>query len=414
LFPFFPAAERWRAKGREVVSEQMRAQVRDDGSHFEQSLYYHVYAIDFFVFHALLERVSGEYLARLSRMCEFLAAAMGQARRLPLIGDDDGGRLFHPYGQRDLFGRATLATSALLLGDASWSWSEQDLDEQALWWFGPERIQNVRPRLQSPKTSAWFPDAGIAVFTRGSWHVIVDAGPFGSGSGGHSHADVLSIVVRQGDRDILIDPGTYTYVGDAEWRQHFRGTAAHNTVRIDELDQAAPQGPFRWIDKPAVSVLHVGDDTIDAVCRYRGFAHRRRVHVRGDGVFVLDEISGPDGEHNIEQFWHAGAGVEPTGSGSFRISPEAVLSVTVSAEVLPGWRSPAFGAKEPAAIIRAGIRSRLPVALAAVIQDQPTEIRLERSKDAWVLTSGSSCVEFEIEAHGIINTDDSRPATVRR
>ena len=30
--------------------------------------------------------------------------------------------------------------------------------------------------------------------------------------------------------ETLIDPGTYTYVGDPAWRNRFRGTAAHNTI----------------------------------------------------------------------------------------------------------------------------------------------------------------------------------------
>ena len=50
---------------------------------------------------------------------------------------------------------------------------------------------------------------------------------------------------------MLIDPGTYTYVADRRWRDWFRGSAAHNTLRIDGLDQASPAGPFRWDGRPA-------------------------------------------------------------------------------------------------------------------------------------------------------------------
>src|SRR5205085_4155492 len=41
--------EAWRATGGRIVEEELRRQVRDDGSHFEQSAYYHVYALDFFL-----------------------------------------------------------------------------------------------------------------------------------------------------------------------------------------------------------------------------------------------------------------------------------------------------------------------------------------------------------------------------
>ena len=65
---------------------------------------------------------------------------------------------------------------------------------------------------------------------------------------GHSHADTLSLVLRQGQEQILIDPGTYTYVADPLWRDRFRGTAAHNTVRIDGLDQGIPSGTLCLAD----------------------------------------------------------------------------------------------------------------------------------------------------------------------
>ena len=32
----------------------------------------------------------------------------------------------------------------------------------------------------------------------GDRHILIDAGPFGPGSAGHSHSDTLNIVVRSG------------------------------------------------------------------------------------------------------------------------------------------------------------------------------------------------------------------------
>ena len=49
LFPEFPHAARWAKDGGRIVEQQMERQVRADGSHFEQSAYYHVYALDFFL-----------------------------------------------------------------------------------------------------------------------------------------------------------------------------------------------------------------------------------------------------------------------------------------------------------------------------------------------------------------------------
>jgi hypothetical protein len=138
----------------------------------------------------------------------------------------------------------------------------------------------------------------------------VDAGPFGGGSAGHSHADTLSLIVNAGNEEILIDPGTYTYVGDPVWRNRFRGTGFHNTIQVDGQDQALPVNPFRWSNPPDVEVLDWDGSLLDARCRYRGITHRRAVVLDSRGVLlVIDCVEGPEGEHDIRQSWHAGSAV---------------------------------------------------------------------------------------------------------
>lgn len=247
-YPDWPRAARWRETGAQILDAESRRQVRPDGSYFEQSTYYHVYALDLFLLHAVLSGKVGPHLAP---MADFLAVLLGPARELPFLGDDDGGRLFHPYGKRERFGRATLATAAAVLGRSDLPVEPEDSYEQACWWIGAAPAGRVRP------ASRLFPDAGLAVMVSGDVHAVFDAGPFGPGGAGHSHSDTLSLVVRVGEERILIDPGTYTYVAGAGWREAFRGSAAHNTLRLDGRNQATPAGPFRWMDKPEVKLLEV-------------------------------------------------------------------------------------------------------------------------------------------------------------
>jgi len=54
LFPTMHGALSWQSRGAQVVEAQLKFQVKPDGSHFEQSSYYHVYALDLFVFYYLL------------------------------------------------------------------------------------------------------------------------------------------------------------------------------------------------------------------------------------------------------------------------------------------------------------------------------------------------------------------------
>jgi len=303
--------------GARVTREQMDRQIRADGSSFEQSTYYQAYLLDMFSLHAALANPGPRYCAKLKEMAEFLRAIAGPSGRLPLLGDDDGG--------------------CVALGPLK----------------RPGGVGNWQSKL--------FGDAGLAVMTCGDTHAVVDAGPFGALNAGHSHSDTLSIVLRSGSAEILIDPGTYTYTGDGEWRAWFRGSAAHNTIRVDGRDQAVQRGPFGWTGKPAVRILdwrtNAVRDILEAECCYAGFTHRRRVEFRKPYVFLIsDEVSGPPGLHEIEQLWHLG-------------SPQAQAKLVLpeGAELSESWRSTMFGEKHLGPMLRVRRRSELPIRLEARI-----------------------------------------------
>ncbi len=47
----------------------------------------------------------------------------------------------------------------------------------------------------------------------------------------------------------LVDPGTYAYHSAEQWRNYFRGTRAHNTIKINDQDQSTISGSFMWSHK---------------------------------------------------------------------------------------------------------------------------------------------------------------------
>jgi hypothetical protein len=377
LFPGFPESKRWEETGARVVRHELDRQVRPDGSHFEQSTYYHVYALDMFLFHAILSQLDDAFRDKLARMAAFLDAVMGPAGQLPFLGDDDGGRFFHPYGARPQFGLATLATCGALLDRPDWIRDPADLLEQAAWWIGP--VKQTPSPDRTTRQSTRFPDSGLVVMVKDDVQLIADAGPFGAGSAGHSHADTLSLLVRQGAEQILIDPGTFTYVADPAWRDRFRGTAAHNTVRIDELDQAIPAGPFAWKSPPEVKVIRWETsserDLLIAACSYGGFEHQRTiVFSKADLVIsVLDRVTGASEEHRIEQFWHFGAPVQQLSPHCFQVGERALITFEPGTETRLfeggdyGWISPAPGVKYPAPVVSVERLASLPVTLRALI-----------------------------------------------
>ena len=360
--------ERWRASGAKVVDEELMRQVAADGSHFEQSTYYHVYALDFFLLHYLLAGRPKAYDPVLRKMARFLEAIVGPERLLTCFGDDDGGRLFHPYGPRELFARATLATCSQLFPEEQLPFQLEDLASQSEWWIGCRETSPVPSR----GVTCLFSDSGLASIAGRSTHTLVDTGRFGFGGAGHSHADTLSITARSGAREMLIDPGTFTYVADPQLRNLFRGTGFHNTIRINGLAQADPAGPFRWANKPDTRVNEWknvdGRTYLDAICSYREFTHRRRLLcIEDEWLFVLDEVIGRLGEHRIEQFWHLA-------DRNVRI----LLAEPGAAKWGDGLRSRVLGQKEKAPVVCSTWNTELPHFCASAVPLDGQDGTLER------------------------------------
>jgi hypothetical protein len=346
VYPDWPKASRWRRMGGEILATEINYQVLADGADFEQSSYYHIYALDLFLFHWLLAGRPEAMRPRLTAMAVFLSTLGGFGGNMPLTGDDDGGRMFHPYGPRSAFYMSTVVTSSIALKNNDLINDTARIPEQAAWWVGDEAL-TAAGRDASPASSRRFVDSGLVAMVSGETQILVDAGGFGSRRGGHSHADSLQILIRRGDKEVLIDPGTYTYVSDRARRNWFRSTAAHNTVRIDGVEQGEMDYPFGWRSRPEVSVEEwapgTTEDRLTAVCRYGGRTHRRTVVFhKPDRVEIVDEIDAGPGEHTAEQFWHFGDGA----AGSLILPDDMVLERGRGGE--HGWRSRCFGQIEEA------------------------------------------------------------------
>jgi hypothetical protein len=365
--------ERWRARGAALTRRMIVDHLNPDGGHFEESSYYHVYATDMFLFHAVLEPPDEAYRASLRRMARYLWA-LASSGEMPLLGDDDGGRLFHPFGDRGRFARATLAACAAYLGDTPSHGEPTDLDQMAVWWLGE---RGAIAKAEALEAGAAFPDTGVVTMVEGETEIIAAVRAFGPASAGHSHAHALHFTLRHAGEEVLIDPGTYTYVSDPVWRDRFRGTAAHNTLRLDGLDQADPAGPFRWSNAPVSEILNLQQRpwTVRARCRYRGLCHERTIVFSDGVVWILDRVSG-EGRHRIEQFWHPAGRVESVAPSALQLPGKMHLFMEEgrAAEIAEGgdygWRSRVPGVKHPLPVVRLSIEADLPCVIATAFAPQ--------------------------------------------
>lgn len=393
-------ASAWAKYGRSVLEREVVRQIHPDGSSFEHSVPYLKFVVDHYIVYRLVCRFYGEHYGpavdrRVESAIEFLDTVTDREGNYPLIGDDDDGHLLKiEFDNRDNM-ESLRNTGALLYGSAKWldeNWKpdvktlllleEGDLDRKG----GAGSADRAKPHREFE----YFSDAGIAVnrVRKESREILFigNSGPLGLRPlAGHGHADALSIWLSVNGRPILIDPNTYLYHGGGKWRDYFRSTAAHNTIRVDGMDQAAMISEFMF-DVPYSAEGRI-EGRADGVEKWSGshdgysrlpdaVIHKREVNMseHGTNLEIVDIIEA-SGSHDVECFFHFHPACSVTIQGrkvevrrgevllQFFLDPKWSNSEILygSENPLGGWYSPKFNhlEKTNTLVLRASTRGEV-------------------------------------------------------
>ncbi|MGB5080355.1 MAG: alginate lyase family protein [Burkholderiales bacterium] len=327
-WPSWPECARWRERSRTGLEAEAVKQNGADGANREQAFWYHHEVADMMLLSLLFARANGidfsnGFKTRLESMLEFIAAVMDSGGHVPMIGDADDGVMvrlsrepgFCPY-------RSLLATGAVLFGRGEFKAGAGRFDDKSRWLLGDAasaRFDALPVAAARPARLA-FPEGGYYILGRDfgtprEVKAVVDAGPLGYLSiAAHGHADALAFTLSVGGNEVLVDPGTYAYHTGRRWRDYFRGTSAHNTVRVDGKEQSEPGGNFMWLvhartrlerfesgaERDAFEGVHDGYRRLDDPV-----LHRRRIEFdkRNMRIEVADALECA-GEHSVEICWH--------------------------------------------------------------------------------------------------------------
>lgn len=289
------AASRLGAFAERLLVGELADQVLPDGFHFERSPSYHLQ-----VFGDLLEcwRV-----ARAASTRQVLGDILGRMAKVVA-------NVAHPDGNPSLF------------GDGGFSMAHR-----------PHELLNVYSgqlgAAPMPSKTFWYQQAGYAGLRTGDTYLIYDCGPVAPGHlPAHAHADIFSFELSLGQRRIVVDSGTYEY-DPGERRSWYRGTAAHNTVGLDDKDQCEMWSSFRMGRRGNVVLerVDIGSDRLaiegwhDGYTRLRGApVHHRLLDADARGVRIADRVVGGAGQ-NARSFLHLHpeCRVESLGPGVARI-----------------------------------------------------------------------------------------------
>jgi hypothetical protein len=359
VFPEFADAAEWLTFSRDELAKNIQSDLLPDGVHCEQSTDYHHLVLKNYLWIrrlALLNRIEmpEDFDALVKRALDFSLYSHRPDGTIPSLSDGDS-RCFLDLLQQgyELYGAIDLLYVA-------------------------SRGEKGEPPAERSKG---FTHGGYYIL-RSGWgdrneayederYMIFDCGPLGAGN--HGHLDLLSFEAAAYGKPLIVDPGRYTYdeSGPVNWRALFRGTAYHNTVLVDKLNQTSYEwrkGRFR-ISGPeperelAAFVSTPGLDYLHGLARSHEYpvVHERKiVFVNGEYWVIVDLLRAQE-PHEYDLLFH----LSPAAHGHISVvashdtlsihSPNLILAQpfapAVRESIQEGFTSSSYGEKHRAPIV---------------------------------------------------------------
>ncbi len=281
---------RWAEYAKQELVREAAKQVFDDGVSREQAAYYHLWVNEYLLLAWLVGRryrdaFDADFGQRISKMSQFLSDLRPVGGQVPQIGDSDDGLVlgFDPENRADPYDELLSAVNCIGAPD-------RNKTTQKAFWYGAlyessgDDSQRLMPLQTMSTDSTVYPDGGYVIFGDQAMRGIFDAGSLGYPSiAAHGHADSLSLCLAFEGDWWIVDPGTYCYHTEPEWRDYFRGTGAHNTVILNDTDQSLIGGAFLWLKHSRTHFDHVSSGDPGEVVfagRVTGYASRGTTHRR--------------------------------------------------------------------------------------------------------------------------------------
>lgn len=308
LFPEFREAAEWRRVALQRLYQQLDDEVYPDGMEYELAAGYNNWVVSEFAH--ILEladlngrraEVPGDFQAKMEKMFNYLLFASMPNGAIPGLNDS---------GNADV--RSLLETGYKLFP------TREDFRFVAT---------GGKEGRAPAETSHAFPYVGHSVM-RSGWDkdatfLLFDAGPYGYG---HQHEDKLHFVLWAHGRQLVLDPGNFSY-DRSRWRRYVLSTAGHNTVMVDGQNQhrSGKRETYFWprpwtAPAPATDATWNSSPDYDFAsgCYTDGYGpenavqvkHERQVvFLKKENLFVIaDTLTPADGApHTYEALFHLDA-----------------------------------------------------------------------------------------------------------
>jgi hypothetical protein len=342
LLPQFQAAKKWRMIGVEILLSELERQIQSDGVHVTQTTWCQRYVIDVYTHFLLLSRLNSSVSespdhskveAKLQQALDFLMYLTRPDGTMPMIGENDGGRLL-PFGNSAVNDfRAALSAGAILFDRGDYKFVAGEAPEEIFWLLNIKSLKKFAAiKAHAPaEFSKEFAKSGYFVM-RDGWteknnYLLLDGGKHTLRNDKDVHNDALAFELAVAGRTTLIDPGASDSFSSVDAQQYFRSAAAHNTLTIsgksehlenkfswatiakEHQEQAVNHRFFDFFQATHHNFLFTAEN--DSEKETFAFAHTRKFLFLRHNYWILVDTGVAVGKHNYELKFHFDPGSKP-------------------------------------------------------------------------------------------------------
>lgn len=214
----------------EELYNQIQIQVFDDGSHWEQSIMYHIEVLTCcmkYIFYAntFKKKLDSKFLYKLNSMAEYVLYATAPNFKQECQGDSDS------TDTRDIMTKASIIFNNNILKYAAF----KNLDLDTIFSMGKsayEKYSKIEIKKPTQLNKNCVDSGNIYVrssFLKTSSYTYMKNGTLGSS---HGHIDLTHISIYYKGKPFFIDSGRYSYI-ENEFRLTLKNAESHNVCVID-------------------------------------------------------------------------------------------------------------------------------------------------------------------------------------
>jgi uncharacterized heparinase superfamily protein len=265
--------EKLYRKARKLLTCELKEQILPDGAHFELSPMYHQ-----IILYRLLDCVN-----LLSK---------------------------NPWKSDDLFDFISKKISRMLSWLANMTFPSGNISylNDSSKHIAPtsDELFSYARRLNITYSESPLSNSNYRLFEDNNYKCIIDIGGIEPAyQPGHAHADTFNFVLEVNKQAVFVDTGCSTYE-KGSIRLFERGTSAHNTVTVNNLDSSQVWASHRIGKRAKVVILEDKPDKI--VAQHNGYLPIGKIHSRtfiknNHSIQIIDKIKGTnDVSKNIARF----------------------------------------------------------------------------------------------------------------